>query len=161
MPTAKHLSVSISLMGALFTLALLPSIHTEKATAQGTSIGVCGLSIPKEYKNFVIAMYTRDSSCPTIANNKSVYNKIIIENIRTELLMCGISPPPGFVVMQYRRVADCTPNGKFSEKSENINAIFIEKGSPQKKGLVGPPTKGSETSIDPPSPKFEDVFSPK
>jgi hypothetical protein len=106
-------------------------------------------------------MYSRDKTCPKITNNKSVYNKIIIENIHTELLMCGITPPPGFVVMKYRKVADCSLDGKYSETSENINAIYIEKGSPQKKGLAGPPVKGSETSIDPPSPKFEDIFSPK
>jgi hypothetical protein len=43
----------MSLAGALLAIALPFSIYAEKATAQQASIGVCGLTIPKEYKDFV------------------------------------------------------------------------------------------------------------
>lgn len=154
----RLISLPISLIGASLVLShFFPKVAMAD---DGTSIGVCGLSIPKEHKGFVITMYSRDKTCPTIPNNKTVYNKIIIENIHSELLMCGVLPPPGFVVMKYRKLPDCSLTGKYGETSEDFNAIYIEKGSPQKKGLAGPPPKGSLDPNERPSPKFDDIFSP-
>jgi hypothetical protein len=115
-------SISIITIGTSLVLTLPSLFFAKSAIAQTT--GACGLTVPKENKGFVITMYSNRRDCPPTKDKMIPYNSVTVDPPYPGIVMCGSTPPPGYIVTEQRYMPDCSLHGNTSEEN---NAIMLDK----------------------------------